>query len=207
MKPMNLEAINKELANASPEEIVQWALGVAKRPVITTNFRPYEATILHAVTAQRTDIPVIWCDSGYNTSYTYQHAERTIQQLNLNIDLYVPQQTAAHRDVVMGIPEPDTAEHDLFTQQVKLEPFKRAMDHHQPDVWFTNLRKGQTALRDSMDIVNIGKDGVIKVCPFYHWSDENLDAYLEAHQLESEDRYYDPTKALANRECGLHTNN
>jgi len=202
---MNPETINKELAGASPEEIVKWALSVAKRPLITTNFRPHEAAILHAVTAQKSDIPVVWCDSGYNTSYTYQHAERTIQQLGLNIDLYVPQQTAAHRDVVMGIPEPDTLEHDQFTKQVKLEPFMRAMSNHEPDVWFTNLRKGQTALRDSMNIVNVGKDGIIKVCPFYHWSDTELDAYLASHQLESEDRYYDPTKALANRECGLHT--
>ncbi|MDB2656561.1 phosphoadenosine phosphosulfate reductase family protein [Crocinitomicaceae bacterium] len=204
---MNPESINKELALASPKEIVQWALSVAKQPVITTNFRPYEAAILHAVNAQNSDIPVIWCDSGYNTSYTYQHAEKTIQQLGLNIDLYVPKQTAAHRDVIMGIPEPDTPEHDQFTNQVKLEPFMRAMSNHQPDVWFTNLRKGQTALRDSMDIVNVGKDGIIKVCPFYHWSDTELDGYLAAHQLESEDRYYDPTKALANRECGLHTSN
>lgn len=202
---MDLKAINEELKEASPEQIVNWALGVANKPVITTNFCPYEAAILHAVTAQKEDIPVIWCDSGYNTSYTYRHAERTIQQLNLKIDLYVPKQTAAHRDVVMGIPEPDTPEHDQFTEQVKLEPFKRAMHHHKPDVWFTNLRKGQTALRDSMDIVNMGKDGVLKVCPFYHWSDAQLDAYLETHQLESENRYFDPTKAFANRECGLHT--
>ncbi len=204
---MNVEEINKQLRNASPEEIVKWALESAKRPVVTTNFRPFEAAILHAVTQGKSDVPVIWCDSGYYTSYTYQHAERTIAQLHLNIDLYVPKQTVAHRNVVMGIPEPDTAEHDLFTRQVKLEPFQRAMAQHQPDVWFTNLRKGQTALRDSMDIVNLGKDGVLKVCPFYYWSDEKLQSYLDAHQLESEDRYYDPTKALANRECGLHTSN
>jgi len=204
---MNVEAINKKLATASPKEIVQWALDFALKPVVTTNFRPYEAAILHAVTSQKKDIPVIWCDSGYNTRFTYEHAERTIAQLELKIDLYVPQQTAAHRDVVMGIPEPDTKAHDLFTHQVKLEPFRRAMDLHQPDVWFTNLRKGQTALRDTMNVVNMGKDGVIKVCPFYHWSDEDLNSYLKEHGLESEERYYDPTKALENRECGLHTNN
>lgn len=204
---MNIEAINEKLAGASPDEIVRWALDFAVRPVITTNFRPYEAAILHAVTSKKKDIPVIWCDSGYNTRFTYEHAERTIAQLQLNIDLYVPRQTAAHRDVIMGIPEPDTKAHDLFTKQVKLEPFKRAMELHKPDVWFTNLRKGQTSLRDSMNVVNRGKDGVIKVCPFYHWSDDELDGYLTKHELESEDRYYDPTKARENRECGLHTNN
>ena len=201
---MNIKAINNQLRNATPEAIVAWALSIAKKPIVTTNFRPYEAAILHSVSNQLPEIPVIWCDSGYNTSYTYQHAVKTIEQLALNVDLYVPKQTVAHRNVTLGIPDPDTAEHDEFTRQVKLEPFKRAMENHKPDVWFTNLRKGQTALRDTMDIVNMGQDGVLKVCPFFYWSDEELDSYLEANNLESEARYYDPTKALENRECGLH---
>lgn len=201
---MNLQEVNKELRDKSPQEIVRWALWMAIRPVVTTNFRPYEAAILHAVTKEKSDVPVVWCDSGYNTSYTYAHAEKTIKQLGLDVDLYVPKQTAAHRDVVMGIPEPDTVQHDVFTQQVKLEPFQRAMAKHRPDIWFTNLRKGQTALRDSMDIVNLGENGVLKICPFFYWTDEELNVYLKEHKLESEDRYYDPTKAFENRECGLH---
>lgn len=78
------------------------------------------------------------------------------------------------------------------------------MEEHKPDVWFTNLRKGQTAFRDSIDIVSKSKDGVLKVSPFYHWSDEELDAYLEEHQLPNEFKYFDPTKVESNRECGLH---
>jgi len=203
-KLMDLKEINAQLRNARPETIVRWALETANRPVITTNFRPYETAILHAVTRIDPKIPVIWCDSGYNTSYTYTHAEAAIAQLQLNIDLYVPLQSKAHRDVLLGIPEVDTPQHDAFTHQVKLEPFQRAMQKHQPDVWFTNLRKGQTAFRDSMDIVNLGADGMLKICPFFYWTDQELDAYLETHQLGSETRYYDPTKALNNRECGLH---
>ena len=127
-----------------------------------------------------------------------------IKDLNLNIHLYVPQQTASHRDVVMGIPDVDSPLHEVFTEQVKLEPFRRAMKEHQPDVWFTNLRKGQTAFRDSLDIVSQGTDGILKVSPFYHWTDEELNVYLEENNLENEFKYYDPTKVLENRECGLH---
>ncbi|UGU14587.1 phosphoadenosine phosphosulfate reductase family protein [Sinomicrobium kalidii] len=201
---MDLSKINDYLKDKSPKEIVEWAIETANRPVVTTNFRPYEAAILHAATRVKNDIPVIWCDTGYNTPQTYRHAERVIDNLDLNIHLYVPQQTAAHRDVVMGIPDIDSPLHKEFTKQVKLEPFQRAMKEHQPDVWFTNLRKGQTAFRDSLDIVTLGSDGVLKVSPFFYWSDEDLDKYLEENQLENEFRYYDPTKVLENRECGLH---
>ena len=201
---LNLTLINKKLKDKSPEEIISWAISFAKNPLITTNFRPYEVAILSAVTEVQKDIKVIWCDTGYNTVETYKHAEETIEKLNLNIHLYTPKQTTAHRNVVMGIPSIEDEKHVLFTEQVKLEPFSRAMKEHQPDVWFTNLRKGQTSFRNSIDIVSESKDGIIKVSPFYNWSDEALDHYLEAKNLSNEFVYFDPTKVESNRECGLH---
>lgn len=201
---INLEQINKDLRKKTPSEIILWAISVSENPVVTTNFRPYEAAILRAVTRVKRDIKVIWCDTGYNTPQTYRHAEEIIAQLNLNLQLYVPKQSTAHRDVVLGIPDVDDPKHKLFTEQVKLEPFKRAMSEHQADVWFTNLRKGQTAFRDSIDIVSQGADGILKVSPFYHWTDAELDEYLIKHNLPNEFKYFDPTKQLENRECGLH---
>tara|TARA_R110002050_G_scaffold51979_1_gene119058 strand:+ start:322 stop:948 length:627 start_codon:yes stop_codon:yes gene_type:complete len=201
---LDLDKVNKELQDKSPEEIISWAISYAKNPIITTNFRPYEVAILNAVTEVQNDIKVIWCDTGYNTIQTYKHAEEIIEKLNLNIQLYVPKQTVAHRNVVLGVPSVDDEKHTLFTEQVKLEPFKRAMQEHKPDVWFTNLRKGQTAFRNSIDVVSVSKDGIIKVSPFYNSSDKDLDTYLEEKGLPNEFKYFDPTKVESNRECGLH---
>jgi phosphoadenosine phosphosulfate reductase len=201
---LNLEEINKELQDKSPAEIISWAIAFGKNPVITTNFRPYEVAILKAVTEVQKDIKVIWCDTGYNTVQTYKHAEEIIKKLNLNIHLYTPKQTVAHRNVVLGVPAIEDPKHALFTEQVKLEPFARAMKEHQPDVWFTNLRKGQTAFRNSIDVVSQSKDGIVKVSPFYNWTDEQLDAYLVEKELPNEFVYFDPTKVESNRECGLH---
>lgn len=201
---MSITEINNSLKNKKPQEIIEWALSVAKKPVITTNFRPYEVAILKAVTEVQKDMKVIWCDTGYNTVQTYKHAEEIIKKLNLNIHLYTPKQTVAHRNVVLGIPSIEDPKHTLFTEQVKLEPFSRAMKEHLPDVWFTNLRKGQTAFRDSINVVSKSKDGILKVSPFYHYTDVELDTYLENQNLPNEFRYFDPTKVESNRECGLH---
>ncbi len=200
----NGKELSESLNGKTPTEVVEWALARAKTPVVTTNFRPYEASILHLVTRTSADINVIWCDTGYNTYKTYVHADALIESLGLNIKLYVPEQTTAHRDFRLGIPDVDDPKHAQFTEEVKLEPFRRAMLEHQPDVWFTNLRKGQTAFRDGIDIISFSKDGKMKVSPFYHYSDDELDAYLEKHNLPNELAYFDPTKALSNRECGLH---
>ena len=200
-----LKILNQQFKGITPAEIVQWVVSNSARPVITTNFRPYEAAILHAVSEIDPVIKVIWCDTGYNTPQTYKHAKQVIDQLSLNVKLYTPKQTAAYRDALFGgIPDINNPQHEEFTKQVKLEPFLRAMRQQNPDVWFTNLRKGQTSFRNSIDILSYSKDGILKVSPFYHWSDEKLDAYLEKHELPNEFKYFDPTKVLENRECGLH---
>jgi phosphoadenosine phosphosulfate reductase len=157
MKNIDLDRINKELEQKSPGEIIEWALSLASAPVVTTNFRPYEVAILYACTKVKNDLKVIWCDTGYNTPQTYAHANDLIKKLALNVYLYVPKQTAEHRNVTMGIPQIEDPMHQIFTQQVKLEPFNRAMAEHKPDVWFTNLRKGQTAFRDNIGIVSLSK--------------------------------------------------
>tara|TARA_R110000868_G_scaffold5558_10_gene33272 strand:- start:657 stop:1277 length:621 start_codon:yes stop_codon:yes gene_type:complete len=200
-----LDKLNSQFKDKTPYEIIKMAFELNNEAVLTTNFRPYEAAILQAVSAVESKTPVVWCDTGYNTPQTYKHAEQVIKELDLNIFLYVPKQTSAHRDVVLGIPNVDAPEHTLFTEQVKLEPFKRAMNEHKPKVWFTNLRQGQTAFRDSIGIFSLSKDGVLKVSPFYYWSDADLDNYLIENNLPNEFKYFDPTKALENRECGLHT--
>lgn len=205
MNNLNIEALNKELQDKTPQQIITWAISIAKNPLVTTNFRPYEVAILHACIQVDKKLKVIWCDTGYNTPQTYTHANELIDRLDLNVHLYVPIQTAAHRDATIGIPQIEDPLHVLFTEQVKLEPFNRAMKEHNPDVWFTNLRKGQTAFRSSIDIVSMSKDGLLKVSPFYHWSDEQLDTYLVKNNLPNEFTYFDPTKVLENRECGLHS--
>lgn len=199
-------ALNARFKEGTPSEIIAWAIQNAENPVVTTNFRPYEAAILQVSVQVDPKIKIVWCDTGYNTPQTYRHAEDLIKKLQLNIHLYTPLQTAAHREVIFGgIPQVEEESHQEFTKQVKLEPFMRAMAELKPDVWFTNLRKGQTSFRDSIDILSYSKDGILKVSPFYHWSDEELDSYLEKHQLPNEFKYFDPTKVLSNRECGLHS--
>jgi phosphoadenosine phosphosulfate reductase len=87
---------------------------------------------------------------------------------------------------------------------VKLEPFQRAMGDIRPEVWFTALRREQTAFRATLDIVSRGENGVLKISPVFHWNENDLRRYLAEHALPDNQDYFDPTKVKSNRECGLH---
>ncbi len=201
---INVAAVNAWLRDLEPTEIIQWALEQAKSPILTTNFGPYSASLVYAVTKIKKDIDVIWCDTGYNTPQTHRYADDLIQRFSLNMSIYSPKLTAGFRDITTEIPQIDTLEHKLFTEEVKLEPFRRALKEHKPDVWFTNLRADQSEHRKSLDILHFDKQGILKVSPFFYYSEFDMELYLQKFALPNEKKYYDPTKVLAKRECGLH---
>ena len=199
---------NAELRAKSPQEIVRWALAQAGgRALVSTNFRPYEAAILHLAVEAQPDLPVLWVDHGYNRPATYRHAEQLRTRLGLNLKPYVPRLTAAHRDALYG-PIPTTEDEaglKKFSALMKLEPFQRGMRELAPTVWITALRQVQNANRAGLDIVSLDENfGALKVSPFFYFTDAELDAYLAQHQLPNEWDYFDPAKADEKRECGLH---
>lgn len=201
---------NARLRGQSPLEIVRWAIDQAPgRAIVSTNFRPYEAVILHLATQVQPDLPVLWVDHGYNRPATYRHAEQLRSRLKLNIKAYLPKLTAAHYNAVHGgMPEPTPENEErikAFSTVMKLEPFQRGMRELAPAVWITALRKVQNPNRAGLDIVSQDANfGAVKVSPVFHWSDAEMEAYLTAHDLPNEWDYFDPAKADEKRECGLH---
>ncbi len=208
MTPAELTRWNAELRGKSPMEIVRWAVARSnRRAVVSTNFRPYEAVLLHLAVQVQPDIPVLWVDHGYNRPATYRHAEELRARLGLNLKPYLPRLTAAHRDALHG-PVPTTADETglkKFSALMKLEPFQRGMKELAPAVWLTALRQVQNPNRAGLDIVSLDENfGALKVSPVFYSRDTDLDAYLAQHQLPNEWDYFDPAKADEKRECGLH---
>jgi phosphoadenosine phosphosulfate reductase len=210
---MTLDQINRanpELRGKPALDIVKWGFAQAGgRAIVSTNFRPYEAVILHLVTQVQPDIPVLWVDHGYNRPATYKHAENLKTRLKLNIKPYLPKLTAAHYDAVFGgMPEPTPENEErikAFSTVMKLEPFQRGMKELAPTVWITALRKVQNPNRAGLDVVSPdGNFGSLKLSPVFHWSDAEMEAYLVQHNLPNEWDYFDPAKADEKRECGLH---
>jgi phosphoadenosine phosphosulfate reductase len=208
MTDAELTRWNAELRPQTPLAIVRWALALSGgRALVSTNFRPYEAAILHLAVTARPDIPVLWVDHGYNRPATYRHAEDLRARLQLNLKPYLPRLTPAHRDTLYG-PVPTTDDEaglKKFSALMKLEPFQRGMRELAPQVWLTALRSVQNPNRAGLDIVSRDENfGALKVSPLFHATDADLAAYLAEHRLPNEWDYFDPAKADEKRECGLH---
>ncbi|GHD21700.1 hypothetical protein GCM10007052_32810 [Halioglobus japonicus] len=207
MLDLDLDSVNASLRDKSAAEIVRWALDLQVPTISTTSMGKNAAVMLHLVSEQDENVPVVWVDSGYNLRDTYVVAERLIQQLDLNMHVFSPLMTSERRNAIMGgVPTVDEEErHQEFTRQVKLEPFARALDTFKPEIWLTGIRREETEHRKTLDIVSMDNRGIIKVAPIFNWSDDDVEDYMERFELPTCRHYFDPTKVHDGRECGLHT--
>ena len=204
---LDLDSVNASLRDASALEVVQWALGLGRPTFATTSMGRNAAVMLHLVSEVDKNVPTIWVDTGYNLRDTYVVAERLIRDLEINIHVYSPLMTSERRNAIMGgIPTVDEeARHQEFTEQVKLEPFARALEAFQPEIWLTGIRQEETEHRQSLDIVSLDNRGIVKVAPIFYWSEDQMEDYMEQYNLPTCRHYFDPTKVHDGRECGLHT--
>jgi len=204
MIELDIEKLNKKLRDKSPDQIIEWALGLSNKKIVTTSFGVYSAILLSTISKHDNNINVVWCDTLYNLPSTYDHASSLIEKYRLNIKKYQPLISKQEVEKTIGLPNVEDDNHAVFSEVVKLEPFRRALEETDPEVWFTNIRVRQTELRDKKDILSYSKNGILKVSPFYWWTDADLDVYLKENNLPKNYDYFDPIKALQNRECGIH---
>ena len=63
----------------------------------------------------------------------------------------------------------------------------------------------ETDFRKTLDIVTWDNRGLLRVAPLFHWTEQDVQAYMDKYQLPTCKHYFDPTKVSDNAECGLHT--
>ena len=219
-----LPQANRKLRHADPAAIIDWSIETSRAlaeesrqtagrlghlpPIMmTTSMGVNAAVMLHAVTSRLPNIPVVWVDTGFNLADTYRVAHQLEHDLNLNLRVYSPRMTPERiRTLMGGVPlTTDEEQHRRFTELVKLEPFDRAIQELQPRVWLTGIRREETAYRRGLECVTYDSRGLIKVAPFFHATEADLEAYRRRYSLPTTKHYFDPTKVDASRECGLHT--
>jgi len=178
----------------------------AEKPIVSSSFGHASAAMLYVISCVSPSTPIVWVDHGYNLPDTYEYVEQLVDRLKLNLHVYAPKVTFERRKAVFGgVPMPDDAEaFRQFANEVKVEPFERALQELSPDYWLTGINKYETAHRASLDIVSRDHRGITKVAPFFHWSNKTLMAFIASKHLPTPSHYFDPTKLAQNMECGLH---
>lgn len=175
---------DRHVASLSAEERVAWALEhLPANPVLSSSFGAQSAVMLHLVTRQRPDIPVIVVDTGYLFPETYRFIDQLTGRLGLNLKVYRPGLSAAWQEARHGRRwEGGDAALDDYLAENKVEPMKRALRELDAGTWFAGLRRDQAESRERQPFVDWAGSRV-KVHPILDWSDRDVWRYLKAHWL------------------------
>lgn len=176
-KDLNLET-------ASAVERVRWAYAqYGDKLVLSTSFGVQSAVMLHLVTTQIPDIPVIFVDTGYLFPETYRFADSLTERLNLNLKTYVPKQTAAQQEALHGkLWEKDLEGLERYNRINKVEPMNRAVTELGATAWLSGLRRKQSSSREDRPVAQ-QQNKILKVYPIIDWSDRDIYNYLTENDL------------------------
>lgn len=194
--------------------------------IVSSSFGAQSAVMLHLVTRQQPDIPVVLIDTGYLFPETYRFIDELTDRLALNLKVFQPEISNAWQEARYGKRwEQDLRGLEDYNQNNKVEPMQRAIEELNVGTWFSGLRRNQSIDRAKIPFIESSGDR-FKVYPIADWTDKDVFNYLQEHKLP-----YHPlwekgyvsigdvhtTKSLAEvdsieetrffglkRECGLH---
>jgi phosphoadenosine phosphosulfate reductase len=194
--------------------------------IMSSSFGAQSAVMLHLVTRQQADIPVVLIDTGYLFPETYRFIDELTERLDLNLKVFAPERSGAWQEAQHGRRwEQGLPGLDAYNRDNKVEPMQRAIEELNVGTWFSGLRRDQSLERAKTPFVERSGDR-FKVYPIADWTDKDIYDYLQKHDLPYhplwEQGYVSigdvhTTKSLSEvdsieetrffglkRECGLH---
>lgn len=151
--------------------------------ILSTSFGVQAAVMLHLVTRQMPNIPVVFIDTGYLFAETYRYAEELTQRLELNLKVYQPRMTAARQEALYGRRwEGGLAELEAYNLENKVEPMNRAVIELGAQAWLTGLRRSQARTRAELPVVQ-RQQRMWKIHPIVDWTEKQVYDYMRGHNL------------------------
>jgi phosphoadenosine phosphosulfate reductase len=180
----SLAEISANLETVSAEERVRWALErFQPRVMLSTSFGVQSAVLLHMVTQQWPDVPVVMVDTRYLFPETYRFADYLTERLKLNLKVYRAEVSAAWLEARHGkLWEQGVEGIERYNYINKVEPMQRAIRELGAQGWITGLRRQQASTRKQVGVLQ-QQNGVIKIQPIIDWTDRMVWQYLKKHDL------------------------
>jgi phosphoadenosine phosphosulfate reductase len=175
---------NRELAGATPQEILRWAVAAFHpRLLMATAFGAEGCCVIHMLAEIEPQVAFINLETGYQFPETLELRERINSRYGIAVEYIRPEQTVAEYEQEHGGPlyghRPDQCCYDR-----KILPLQRALARFAPYSWISAIRKNQTTDRNLADVVQWdAKFNLVKVNPLLHWSKKDVWAFIVKHDV------------------------
>jgi phosphoadenosine phosphosulfate reductase len=126
-------------------------------------------------------VRVIFLDTGYHFAETIGTRDWITSALPITLVNVTPPQTVAQQDAEHG-PELHDRDPDLCCSLRKVQPLARTLAGFA--AWGSGIRRDESPTRAGTRLVDWdAKRGMVKVNPIAAWTQDDVDAYIERHQV------------------------
>jgi phosphoadenosine phosphosulfate reductase len=181
-----LVALNLAFEQAHPREIVEWALRRSglERIAIASAFQAEGAVVMHVASQIRSDVPVLFLDTGFQFAETLAFKQQLSERLGLTIINLVGEHTVGEQTEKFG-PRLYERDPELCCEINKVLPMFEAL--RSLDAWITAYRRDSSPTRAGarfVDQYELEPDNwIVKVNPVAGWTHDEVWSYLEEHDL------------------------
>jgi phosphoadenosine phosphosulfate reductase len=170
----------EELADATAQEIVQWAADTFDDRLCLTSSMT-DAVLIHLASLVQPGIDVIFLDTGYHFAETIGMRDAVAAVYPVNVVNVTPERTVAEQDAEFG-ERLYARDPDFCCNMRKVQPLQRAL--RQYDAWLTGLRRDETPARRGMKPVEWdAKRQMVKVNPIVSWTQDQVEEYITTHGI------------------------
>lgn len=183
-EPVDLDAANQHLAGLDAHDRIAWALDcLPGHHLLSSSFGIQAAVMLHLVQQVAPGLPVVFIDTGYHFAETYRFVDQLNDRLALNLRVYRAPVSGPWQEARHGQRWQQGREGlEAYNRDNKVEPMQRALADMRAGTWFSGLRRSQSKTRAEVPFAT-AQWSRIKVQPIADWTDRDVHAYLQAHDL------------------------
>src|SRR6266478_6542396 len=102
---MNVERIAEVVESLPSEQALDTVLAANEnaRVCLTSSFQAEDMAVLHLLRQRIPQVPVLFLDTGYHFSQTYEYRDRMAKEWSLHLVNVLPKQTVAEQESAFGI--------------------------------------------------------------------------------------------------------
>ena len=180
--PRRLRALNAHYAGRAAEDIVRDAAAglFGGHRALVSSFGAESVILLHMLSVRDPDMPVLFVDTQMLFAETLKYQQEVAETLGLT-DV----RRISPDPVELKAEDPDRNLHrtdvDGCCDVRKVRPIERGLKAF--DVILSGRKRHQSRGRADLEVFEQDGQGRIKVNPLAHWTREDQEAYLIAHDL------------------------
>ncbi len=158
-----------------------------------------DALLIDLASKAQPGVNVVFLDTGYHFADTLETRDRVAKRYPIELHTILPKQTVEQQDATFG-PKMHDRDPDACCSLRKVEPLRRALSGYH--AWASGIRREETASRANARVVEWdGKRSMVKVNPIAAWTQQQVDEYMIANDVEVNPLVYDGFPSIGCAPC------